>query len=283
MRAELQTAIDRWHRERAGQPHDAAAYRAFLEEIGYLVPTGPAFSIDTDNLDPEISTIPGPQLVVPVTNARYAINAANARWGSLYDALYGTDALGDLPTPGPYDPARGARVIAWARSFLDAVTPMADVDGTVRSHADVTTYRVAGAALVASYADGRSGGLADPTQLAGFTGSADDPTSILLEHHGLGIEIVIDRAHPVGSTDSAGVADVVLEVRSHIDHGLRGFDRRRRQRRQGTRLSQLARPGRRHADGGSDQERERRSHVGWPPTDASPLRMAQSWCAVDGH
>ncbi|MEA3184167.1 MAG: malate synthase, partial [Ilumatobacteraceae bacterium] len=211
VRAELQTAIDHWHRQRAGTAHDAQAYRAFLEEIGYLVPPGPAFSIDTDNLDPEISSIPGPQLVVPVTNARYAVNAANARWGSLYDALYGTDALGDLPTPGPYDPARGARVIAWARSFLDAVTPLADVEGRARSHDDVTRYRIADGALVATHADGRSGGLADPAQLAGLTGTSDEPTSILLEQHGLGIEIIIDRAHPVGSTDAAGVADVVLE------------------------------------------------------------------------
>ncbi|MGZ4679404.1 MAG: malate synthase G, partial [Ilumatobacteraceae bacterium] len=211
VRAELQAAIDRWHRQHVGQPHDAAAYRAFLEEIGYLVPTGPAFSIDTDNLDPEISTIPGPQLVVPVTNARYAVNAANARWGSLYDALYGTDALGDHPSPGPYDPARGQRVIEWGRSFLDDAAALAPAGGSPRSHRDAVAYQVIDGAFVATYGDGSVGGLADPAVLAGYNGNPAAPTSILLEHHGLGIEIVIDRAHPVGSTDSAGVADLLLE------------------------------------------------------------------------
>ncbi len=211
VRSEMQSAIDRWHRDRAGQAHDAAAYRAFLEEIGYLVAPGPAFSIDTADLDPEISSIPGPQLVVPVTNARYAINAANARWGSLYDALYGTDALGDPPPPGPYDPARGRRVIAWARDFLDAVTPLAPIDGKIRSHNETTAYRVVDGSLLASYSDGTSGGLADPGVLAGYTGDPGDPASILLEHHGLGIEIVIDSANPVGATDAARVADVLLE------------------------------------------------------------------------
>ena len=211
VRAEMQSAIDRWHRDRTGQANDAAAYRAFLEDIGYLVPNGPAFSIDTDNLDPEISSVPGPQLVVPVTNARYAVNAANARWGSLYDALYGTDALGDLPAPGPYDPDRGRRVITWARTFLDDATPLADVDGTARSHADAVGYRIVDGSFVASYGDGSNGGLTDPAAFAGYTGTPDDPSSILLEHHGLGIEIVIDRNHPVGSGDAAGVADLVLE------------------------------------------------------------------------
>ena len=139
IRATLQAHIDRRHRERAGAPHDAREYRTLLEDIGYLVPAGPSFAISTDNVDPEISTIPGPQLVVPVTNARYALNAANARWGSLYDALYGTDALGQAAAPGGYDPTRGARVIAWAREFLDEIVPLASIDGLQRSHSDVAS------------------------------------------------------------------------------------------------------------------------------------------------
>jgi malate synthase len=210
-RAGLQAAIDRWHRGRADQQHDAAEYRAFLEDIGYLEPTGPDFRIDTDHVDPEINTVAGPQLVVPITNARYAINAANARWGSLYDALYGTDALGDLPSPGPYDPLRGARVVAWVRSFLDDVTPLAAVGGLARSHSDIVDYRVKDGALVATSSDGTSGGLAVSGDFAGYIGDPDGPTSLLLEQHGLGIEIRIDRAHPIGSSDPAGVADVVLE------------------------------------------------------------------------
>jgi malate synthase len=143
-RDELQAQIDEWHRARRGQPHDAAAYRHFLEQIGYLVPEGPDFAVDTANVDPEIAAMPGPQLVVPVMNARYALNAANARWGSLYDALYGTDAMGDLPPAGPYSEERGARVIAWARRFLDTVAPLAGA-----AHAEVTGYRVEDDQLVA--------------------------------------------------------------------------------------------------------------------------------------
>jgi malate synthase len=216
IRATLQAHIDRWHRERAGAPHDAREYRTFLEDIGYLVPAGPSFAISTDNVDPEISTIPGPQLVVPVTNARYALNAANARWGSLYDALYGTDALGEAAAPGGYDPTRGARVIAWAREFLDEIVPLASIDGRQRSHSDVASYWVAdgqlpSAGLRVSFGDGTLGALSTPAFFAGHVGAADEPTAILLEHHGLGIEIIIDRADPIGSTDTAGIADVVLE------------------------------------------------------------------------
>ena len=205
-RERLQAAIDGWHRDRAGEPHDADAYRAFLEEVGYLVPPGPDFTIEVTGVDPEIATIPGPQLVVPVTNARYALNAANARWGSLYDALYGTDAMGDGPPPGPYDPVRGDRVIAWVRDLLDELLPLA-----AGSHTEVTAYRVAGGHLVAERGDDEPTTLADPARLSGFTGPADEPTSVLFDHHSLGIEVVIDRAHDVGATDKAGVADVVLE------------------------------------------------------------------------
>ena len=211
VRAELQAAIDNWHRQHAGQPHDATAYRAFLEEIGYLVPAGPPFLIDTDHADPEIAAIAGPQLVVPVTNARYAINAANARWGSLYDALYGTDALGEPPSPGPYDAMRGAGVIAWVRDFLDDVVPLAPVGGVQRSHRDTVGYTIDDGSLIASFADGGQAALADPAALAGYTGDAYEPTSVLLRHNGLGIEIVIDRTHAIGSIDAAGVADVALE------------------------------------------------------------------------
>ncbi|MEI6498244.1 MAG: malate synthase G, partial [Actinomycetota bacterium] len=210
-RAAMQAAIDRWHRERAGQPHDAAAYRAFLEDLGYIVPVGPAFTIDTSNVDPEFAAVPGPQLVVPIMNARYAINAANARWGSLYDALYGTDALGDTAAPGPYDPARGARVIAWARAFLDDVAPLAGTVAAARPHSDVVAYRVNNGALVAEFGDGSTCGLDLPAVFSGYNGPAHAPTAVLLTHHGLGIEIVIDRAHSIGATDAAGVADVLLE------------------------------------------------------------------------
>jgi malate synthase len=207
VRATMQADIDRWHREHAGQPHDPAAYRAFLEEIGYLQPEGPPFAVDTANVDREMSTVAGPQLVVPVMNARYALNAANARWGSLYDALYGTDALGDAPSGGPYDPARGARVIAWAREFLDDSVPLAG-----ESHADATGYRIVAGALEVSFADGSTTALADPSHLAGFTGDPAEPGSVLLEQNGLGIEIVLDRTHPIGREDAAGVADVVIEA-----------------------------------------------------------------------
>ncbi|MEM7276206.1 MAG: malate synthase G, partial [Actinomycetota bacterium] len=211
-REELQSAIDGWHRARNGAAHDHDAYRAFLEEIGYLVPDGPDFAIDTADVDAEIATTPGAQLVVPVTNARYALNAANARWGSLYDALYGTDALGDLPPAGPYDPARGTRVIAWARDFLDTAVPLG-----AGSHAGATAYRVVDGALMVDLdrgeADGGSTvGLADAGAFIGHTGPAEAPATVLLEHHGLAIELVIDPTHPVGADDGAGVADVMVEA-----------------------------------------------------------------------
>lgn len=202
IRAELQQQIDEWHRARAGQPHDATAYRAFLESIGYLVPVGEDFEIETTGVDREISEIAGPQLVVPVSNARYALNAANARWGSLYDAVYGTDVLGSDPPQGPYDPTRGQSVIAWGRHFLDDVFPLRD-----GSHA----YTIADGALAVEL-DTTVTGLQQPDALRGYTGTTDGPREILLSHHGLGVIIQIDRGHPVGSVDRAGVSDLVIEA-----------------------------------------------------------------------
>lgn len=197
-RQDLQARIDAWHLAHRGQPHDPAAYRAHLESIGYLVSEGAPFTIDTTGCDPEIAHVPGPQLVVPVMNARYALNAANARWGSLYDALYGTDALGDAPPSGPFDPARGQRVIAWGRAFLDDVAPLA-----TGSHADVTAYRVENGTL--------SPALRNPAQFAGWQGDAARPGAIVLRNHGLHIILTIDPANPVGRLDRAGVADIRME------------------------------------------------------------------------
>ncbi len=186
-REELQQAIDSWHIDRRGQVFDADAYQAFLREIGYLVPEGADFAIDTVNVDPEIAMIPGPQLVVPIMNARYALNAANARWGSLYDALYGTDALGDLPGGKGYDPARGARVVAWAKAFLDDAVPMAS--GTWADVTDVAEVT-----------------LADPDQ---YVGTRDG--EFLFKRNGLHIRVMIDPTTPVGAADAAGISDVILE------------------------------------------------------------------------
>ncbi len=205
IRASLQARIDDWHRQRAGQPHDHEAYRGFLEDIGYLLAPATDVNVGTENVDPEIAVVAGPQLVVPVMNARYAINAANARWGSLYDALYGTDAMGDSPPAGPYDPARGDRVIAWAKSFLDDVAPLVDA-----SHADVSTYRVVDGTVVVDASSGTTT-LQRPEEFQGYTGDPWTPDRLLLRHHGLGIELMIDRSHSVGSVDPAGVADVILE------------------------------------------------------------------------
>jgi malate synthase len=206
----LQAQIDAWHLAHREQPIDLAAYRSFLSEIGYLEPEGPDFSVTTDNVDPEIASIAGPQLVVPVNNARYALNAANARWGSLYDALYGTDAIAEddgAERGSAFNPVRGARVVAAANEFLDQNLPLADG----ASHAKVDGYRVEQGALLATMADAASIGLADPSQFAGYQGDAQAPDLILLRHHGLHVEILIDRTHPVGATSPAGVKDVVLE------------------------------------------------------------------------
>jgi malate synthase len=204
-RESLQARIDAWHRERRGRPVDGAEYGAFLREIGYLVPDGPDFAIETANVDPEIAVVPGPQLVVPLMNARYTLNAANARWGSLYDALYGTDALGDAPDGSGYDEARGARVVAWAKAFLDQVAPLAG-----GSHADVEAYSVRDGALFVRTAGGETG-LADPRAFAGFRGAAEAPDAVLLRHNGLHVEIAIDAGHRIGAGDRAHVSDVLLE------------------------------------------------------------------------
>ena len=198
-RADIQGKIDEWHIARRGQAHDAEAYQDFLKEIGYLVPEPVDFSVTTQNVDPEIAATPGPQLVVPIMNARYALNAANARWGSLYDALYGTDALGDLPASGGYDAARGARVIDWAKAYLDQVAPLAS-----GSHADVTGYQIVQDALVPA--------LADPSQYVGMnTDDSGALVEVILQKNRLHIAIQIDPNGTIGSGYGAHVDDILLE------------------------------------------------------------------------
>jgi len=200
-RETMQEQIDAWHVSHKTKPLDRTAYEAFLKEIGYLVTEGGDFAITTANVDPEIATLPGPQLVVPITNARFALNAANARWGSLYDAFYGTDAMGSLPPKGGYDRGHGSRVVARARVFLDEAFPL---EGT--SHADVSRYYVHdGALLVDDYP------LRDPAKFVGYRGHAKAPDAVLLQNNGLHVELVFDRAHPIGSRDQALLADVRLE------------------------------------------------------------------------
>ncbi|TBU92635.1 malate synthase G [Stutzerimonas kirkiae] len=207
-RDDLQARIDAWHQARAGQTHDAAAYKSFLQEIGYLLPEAEDFQATTENVDDEIARMAGPQLVVPIMNARFALNAANARWGSLYDALYGTDAISeeDGASKGPgYNEVRGAKVIAFARAFLDESAPLAS-----GSHVDATGYRIEGGKLQVTLKDGASG-LKDNAQLLGYQGEAGAPSAVLLKHNGLHFEIQIDRDSPIGKTDAAGVKDVLLE------------------------------------------------------------------------
>jgi malate synthase len=209
-RDDLQAQIDSYHKERAGQPHNAAEYKAFLTEIGYLEPEVADFSVTTENVDSEIATQPGPQLVVPVKNARFALNAANARWGSLYDALYGTDAISEddgAERAGGYNPVRGAKVIAFARNHLDQAAPLAN-----GSHADSSAYTVVDGALSVTLGNGETTGLAQPEKFVGYQGDAAAPTALLLKNNNLHIEIQIDANTPIGQTDAAGVKDLLVEA-----------------------------------------------------------------------
>ena len=205
----LQAQIDAWHQARAGQAHDPVAYKAFLQEIGYLLPEPADFSATTQHVDSEIASTAGPQLVVPVMNARFALNAANARWGSLYDALYGTDVIPE--TDGAekgkgYNKVRGDKVIAFARAFLDQAAPL-----ETGSHKDATSYRIEGGQLSVTLQSG-STGLKNPAQLTGFQGEPSAPQAVLLKHNGLHFEIQIDPKNAVGQTDAAGVKDILMEA-----------------------------------------------------------------------
>ncbi len=201
----LQVRIDAWHKANPGTP-DMDSYKTFLSDIGYLVPEGEDFEVGTENIDPEIGKVAGPQLVVPVMNARYALNAANARWGSLYDALYGTDAMGSLPPRGGFDAARGAEVIAYARKVLDEAAPLA-----AGSWSEITGFAVEGEALKVSTESGATT-LADAARFAGYSGDPSAPYKVLLVKNGLHLEINIDAKHPIGKGDKAHVADIVLEA-----------------------------------------------------------------------
>ena len=195
----MQAKIDQWHIDNRGREHDSAAYHAFLSEIGYLVAEPNEFKISTQNVDPEIASIPGPQLVVPIMNARYALNAANARWGSLYDAIYGTDAMGDLPLSQVYDVARGKRVISWTKDYLDKVVPLAH-----GSHSQVVSYQIKNNQLVPA--------LAFPEQYVGMNQNKDNEiVELFLIKNGLHIIIKIDSTGKIGSDDRANVDDIILE------------------------------------------------------------------------
>ncbi len=205
----LQAQIDDWHRRHPGANFDPVAYQAFLRDVGYLTDEPAAFCVTTANVDPEISHVAGPQLVVPMNNARYALNAANARWGSLYDALYGTDAIAHdeaAGRAGGYNAERGARVIRYVRDFLDAHFPL-----DAGSHRDAAGYRISARGLEVVRSQGGNAALNDSNALAGFQGAPESPSLILLKHHGLHVELCIDRRHRIGRDDAAGLSDVVLE------------------------------------------------------------------------
>ena len=207
-RDRFQEKLDAWYREN-GAPVDMAAYEAFLREIGYILPEGPAFTVTTDHVDAEIASIAGPQLVVPVMNARYALNAANARWGSLYDALYGTDAISEADGAEKgkgYNPKRGEKVIAWARNLLDTSAPLA-----AGSWTDVKSFAVEGGALAVTLLDGTKTALKDAASFAGYNGDASAPTALLLTKNGLHLEVRIDASSMIGKTDPAAIADVIVE------------------------------------------------------------------------
>lgn len=209
-RDDFQARIDTWHQTHAGQAHDPVAYKAFLQDIGYLLPEAADFQATTQNVDDEIARMAGPQLVVPVMNARFALNASNARWGSLYDALYGTDAISEADGAEKgkgYNKVRGDKVIAFARAFLDEAAPL-----TAGSHVDSTGYKIVDGKLIVSLKGGSNSGLRDDAQLIGFQGPAAEPIAILLKHNGLHFEIQIDASTPVGQTDAAGVKDVLMEA-----------------------------------------------------------------------
>ncbi|WP_460140778.1 malate synthase G [Pseudomonas sp. S2_E01] len=209
-RDDFQARIDAWHQERAGQAHDAVAYKAFLQDIGYLLPEAADFQVSTQNVDEEIAHMAGPQLVVPVMNARFALNASNARWGSLYDALYGTDAISEADGAEKgkgYNKVRGDKVIAFARAFLDEAAPLA-----AGSHVDATRYSIADGKLLVALKGGSNSGLRNDAQLIGFQGDASAPIAILLKNNGLHFEIQVDASTPVGQTDAAGVKDILMEA-----------------------------------------------------------------------
>ncbi|KAB0566635.1 malate synthase G [Pseudomonas palleroniana] len=209
-RDDFQARIDTWHQTHAGQAHDPVAYKAFLQDIGYLLPEAADFQATTQNVDDEIARMAGPQLVVPVMNARFALNASNARWGSLYDALYGTDAISEANGAEKgqgYNKVRGDKVIAFARAFLDEAAPL-----SAGSHVDSTGYKIVDGKLIVSLKGGSNSGLRDDSQLIGFQGDSAQPIAVLLKHHGLHFEIQIDASTPVGQTDAAGVKDVLMEA-----------------------------------------------------------------------